>query len=114
MGEEIPPIAIGETMTTQEDIVIDEKISKKSEPPRKYNIIFLNDDKTPIDWVVDLLVEIFNHNELSSQELAIKIHNEGSAVVGTYYYEIAEQKWYETIKLSRDQGFPLMAKMEEE
>jgi ATP-dependent Clp protease adapter protein ClpS len=44
----------------------------------------------------------------------MKIHNEGSAVVGTYDYEIAEQKALETTKLSRDQGFPLSVRLEEE
>jgi ATP-dependent Clp protease adaptor protein ClpS len=103
-------------MTTQTDveIVIDEKISKKIEPPKKFHVIFLNDNKTPIDWVIEILIEIFRHNELTAQDLTLKIHNEGSAIVGTYHYEIAEQKLYETIKLSRDQGFPLMAKLEEE
>jgi ATP-dependent Clp protease adaptor protein ClpS len=99
---------------TEIDIVIDEKISKKIEPPKKYHVILLNDDKTPIDWVIDILIEIFKHNEHVAQEIALKIHNEGSAIVGTYNYEIAEQKLFETVKLSRDQGFPLSAKLEEE
>jgi ATP-dependent Clp protease adaptor protein ClpS len=99
---------------TEIDVVIDEKISKKVEPPKKYHVILLNDDKTPIDWVIDILIEIFRHSENAAQELTLKIHNEGSAVVGTYNYEIAEQKLFETVKLSRDQGFPLLAKLEEE
>jgi ATP-dependent Clp protease adaptor protein ClpS len=103
-------------MTVQSDveIVIDEKINKKTEPPKKYHVILLNDDKTPIDWVIEILIEIFRHSESAAQDLTLKIHHEGSAIVGTYYYEIAEQKLFETVKLSRDQGFPLMAKMEEE
>jgi ATP-dependent Clp protease adaptor protein ClpS len=103
-------------MSTQSDveIVIDEKINKNLEPPKKFHVIFLNDNKTPIDWVIDLLIEIFKHNEETAQELTLKIHNEGSAIVGTYYYEVAEQKLFETIKLSRDQGFPLAVKLEEE
>jgi ATP-dependent Clp protease adaptor protein ClpS len=102
------------TTHTDVDVVINEKISKKTEPPKKYHVIFINDDKTPIDWVIELLIEIFRHNELTAQNLTLKIHEEGSAIVGTYYYEIAEQKLFETVKLSRDQGFPLMVKVEEE
>lgn len=101
-------------MSTKNEIVIDEKITKKIDLPSRYNVIFINDDQTPIDWVIELLIEIFRHKETSAQELTLKIHNEGSAIVGIYHYEIAEQKLYETVKLSRDQGFPLMAKMEEE
>lgn len=102
------------TVQSEVEIVIDEKINKSLEPPKKYHVIFLNDNKTPIDWVIDLLVEIFKHSEQVAQELTLKVHNEGSAIVGTYYYEVAEQKLFETIKLSRDQGFPLSAKLEEE
>jgi ATP-dependent Clp protease adaptor protein ClpS len=96
------------------DVVIDEKINKETASPKKYHVILMNDNKTPINWVIDILVELFRHSEAVAQDLTLKIHNEGSAIVGTYYYEIAEQKLYETIKLSRDQGFPLMAKLEEE
>ena len=102
------------SVQTEIDVVIDEKISKKVEPPKKFHVILLNDDKTPIDWVVEILIEIFRHSEYTAQELTLKIHEEGSAVVGTYNYEIAEQKLFETVKLSRDQGFPLSAKLEEE
>lgn len=99
---------------TEIDIVIDEKINKEVEPPKKFHVVFLNDDKTPMDWVIDLLIGIFRHTEESAQDLTLKIHNEGSAIVGSYFYEIAEQKMFETIKLSRDQGFPLMVKLKEE
>jgi len=46
--------------------------------------------------------------------LTLKIHNEGSAVVGVYNFEIAEQKSIETVTLSRNHGFPLQIKLEEE
>jgi len=96
------------------DIAIDEKIEKKLREPSKYKIILLNDDFTPMEWVVDVLTTIFKYNLTTAQELMLAIHTEGSAVAGIYSYEVAEQKLTETITASRNAGFPLDAKMEEE
>jgi ATP-dependent Clp protease adaptor protein ClpS len=101
-------------MTTDVDIKIDEKIKHEIKEPSKYNVIMINDDYTPIDWVIDILKVIFKHSDASAESLTMSIHNEGSAVVGTYLYEIAEQKALETTNLSRSQGFPLQLRVEEE
>lgn len=101
-------------MTTDVDVKIDEKIKHETKEPSKYNVIMLNDDYTPIDWVIDVLKTIFKHSDASAEALTLTIHNEGSAVVGTYLYEIAEQKALETTNLSRQNGFPLSMRVEEE
>ena len=75
--------------------------------PRRYNVIFLNDDYTPMDFVIQLLVEIFNKNIDQAQEITMAIHNEGSAVVGTYSKEIAEQKTHEAVLACQHSGHPL-------
>jgi ATP-dependent Clp protease adaptor protein ClpS len=74
----------------------------------------LNDDKTPMDFVVSLLIEFFKHSEQSANNITVQIHEEGSGVVGIYSYEIAEQKAIEATTLSRDNGFPLRLKVEED
>lgn len=96
------------------DIQLDEKIKKTTKIPSKYAVIILNDDQTPMDWVIEILQIIFKYNKDVAEELVMKIHHEGSAIVGTYSYEIAEQKSIETVDLSRGQGFPLQVKVEEE
>ena len=101
-------------MSVDTDIVIDEKIKKVTKEPSKYNVIMLNDDSTPMEWVIGVLKEIFRHSDADAESLTMKIHNEGSAVVGTYKYEIAEQKSLEAINASRNHGFPLQLKVEEE
>jgi len=95
------------------DVVIDEKIERDIKIPGRYNVIFFNDDVTPIDWVMEVLKTIFKHSDHDAESLTMKIHNEGSAVVGTYHYEIAEQKALETTGRSRDNGFPLQVKVDE-
>lgn len=101
-------------MSVELDVKIDEKIKTKIKEPTLYKVIFLNDDKTPMDFVVSLLIELYKHSEETAHALTMKIHEEGSGVVGVYSYEIAEQKAIETTTLSRDNGFPLRVKIEED
>jgi ATP-dependent Clp protease adaptor protein ClpS len=75
--------------------------------PTKYNVIFLNDDHTPMEFVIHLLIEVFNKNIAQAKDITFKIHNDGRAVVGTFHYEIAEQKSQEATLLSRHNGHPL-------
>jgi ATP-dependent Clp protease adaptor protein ClpS len=97
-----------------EDIKIDEKIKKEVSEPSKYKVIMLNDDGTPIEWVVDVLKRIFNHSQETAEQLTLQIHNEGSGIAGIYTYEIAEQKAVETVTASRENGFPLQVRVDKE
>lgn len=99
---------------TDIDVQIDEKIKDLIKEPNRYNVIFLNDNSTPMEWVVDLLIRIFKHTQSSAENLTMEIHTNGSAVVGTYSYEIAEQKTIEATQASREHGFSLQIKMESE
>jgi ATP-dependent Clp protease adaptor protein ClpS len=101
-------------MSVDTDVVIDEKIKHVTKEPNRYHVIMLNDDKTPIEWVISILKQIYKHNDVTAESLTMEIHNDGSAVVGTYKYEIAEQKGIETVNISRSHGFPLQVKIEEE
>jgi ATP-dependent Clp protease adaptor protein ClpS len=101
-------------MSVDTDIVLDEKIRKETKEPPKYKVIFLNDDATPMEWVIEVLKTIFKHSQSSSEQITMTIHTEGAGIVGTYSYEIAEQKMTETINASRNHGFPLNVKVEED
>ena len=96
------------------DVKIDEKISDVITEPGKYKVIMLNDERTPMDFVVNILMLIFKQSEETAKKIMLTIHTDGSAVVGIYTYEIAEQKSVEATTLSRDSGFPLSVKMEKE
>lgn len=101
-------------MSTDLDIKIDEKIKIDIKEPNQYKVVFLNDDKTPIEFVVSLLIELFKHTQETATAITLKIHEEGSGVVGIYTYEIAEQKAVEATTLCRDNGFPLKIRVEED
>ena len=96
------------------DVQIDEKIEQTVKEPSKYRVVFHNDDHTPMEFVVELLMTVFKHSSVTAEELTLKIHNEGTATVGVYTYEIAESKGVEATTLSRSHGFPLVITVEED
>lgn len=82
--------------------------------PSRYNVIMHNDDKTTMDFVVMVLQRIFHKSADDAETVMLKIHNEGAAVVGTYYKDIAETKVRLTHSLARQNGFPLLLTIEED
>jgi ATP-dependent Clp protease adaptor protein ClpS len=99
-------------MTTE--IQTEEKIAVSLQPPRLWKVIFLNDDSTPMEFVIELLTGIFKHSEQSAKEVTLEVHNTGSGVAGVYAHEIAEQLGIEATKSARTNGFPLQVNIEEE
>lgn len=94
-------------MTVQSDTLV--KIQLKE--PSQFDVVIFNDDSTPMDFVTDLLTGIFNKSRQEAIDLMLTIHNEGSAVAGTYIFEIAEQKGIDATTISRDSGYPLTIKI---
>ena len=96
------------------DVLIDEKIEQIVTTPDRFKVVLLNDDVTPMDFVIDLLVGIFKHSKDTAKDLTMQVHQEGSAIVGVYTFELAEQKSIEATGLSRQHGFPLQIRVEKE
>jgi ATP-dependent Clp protease adaptor protein ClpS len=82
--------------------------------PGKYKVVVHNDNVTPMEFVIDMLMKIFNHNEEVSKKLTMEIHNDGAGIAGVFSYEIAEQKGIEATLMARQHGYPLAIKIEEE
>ena len=82
--------------------------------PGKYKVVLLNDDATPMDFVVALLMGIFKHNEDSATAVMLQIHNNGKGIAGVYSHEVAEQKGIEGTLLARQHGHPLQIQVEPE
>lgn len=80
-------------------------------PPR-FNVIVFNDDFTPMAFVIQMLIDVFNTSLETAQDITMTIHNEDSAVVGTYNHEIAEQKTTEATTMARMNGHPLKINFE--
>ena len=100
-------MAIADTQQT-------EKTKQQIKEPSKWKVVFLNDDTTPIDFVISLLMEIFKHPADVAKKITLEIHNSGSGVAGVYSFEIAEAKAVEATQLSRSNGFRLQITLEED
>jgi ATP-dependent Clp protease adaptor protein ClpS len=99
---------------TSTDIQLDEKIKVTITEPKRWKVILVNDDATPMEFVVSVLTEIFKHNESTARDIMLQIHEQGSGIAGVYSFEIAEVKAVEATNLARSNGFPLQIKLEEE
>ena len=81
------------------------------EPPM-YRVIYINDEVTTMEFVVETLVTIFNYTPEDAHTMTVKVHEDGSAIVAVLPYEMAEQKGVEVTQLARNNGFPLAVKLE--
>ena len=81
------------------------------EPPL-YRVIYINDESTTMEFVIETLVLIFGYDHDEAEQTTLKIHKEGSAVVAVLPYEIAEQKGIEVSILAKRNGYPLVVKLE--
>lgn len=83
------------------------------EPPM-YRVVYLNDNQTTMEFVVETLINYFDYTPETAERITVDIHQEGSAVVAVLPYEIAEQKGVEVTMLARSQSYPLQIKLEPE
>lgn len=81
-------------------------------PPPEYKVIFLNDDVTTMEFVMEILVTVFHYEVDAAKDTTIRIHEQGECVVAVLPYELAEQKSAETIALAKSNSFPLNIKLE--
>ena len=77
-------------------------------------VLFINDDFTTMDFVVEILRQVFFKSEAEANALMLSIHKSGYAVVGIYPYDIAVSKVEKTNLLAREHGFPLKVTIEQE
>lgn len=96
------------------DIQLEEKIKIKAAEPKRWKVIFINDDSTPMEFVISTLMEIFKHTSETAKEITVQVHETGSGIAGVYSFEIAEAKAVEATSLARTNGYPLQIKLEEE
>jgi ATP-dependent Clp protease adaptor protein ClpS len=91
-----------------------DKVSNKIRitPPKRWNVLIHDDNKTTFDFVMYVLSSIFNHDEDTAHTLTSQIHHKGKAIVGCYGNELAHAKVEKVISLARANNFPLKATCE--
>ncbi|MGF1528030.1 MAG: ATP-dependent Clp protease adapter ClpS [Candidatus Competibacterales bacterium] len=93
--------------------LIAEKARPKLKRPRMYKVVLLNDDYTPMEFVVHVLEQFFGMNREKATQVMLHVHTRGKGVCGVYTYEIAETKVAQVNDFSREHQHPLMCTMEE-
>lgn len=96
------------------DIQLDEKIKVVISEPKRWKVILLNDDATPMEFVINMLVDIFRHSPETAEHIMMQVHETGSGIAGVYSFEIAEAKAVEATNEARSNSYPLQVKLEEE
>lgn len=85
----------------------------KLKPPKRYKVILLNDDYTPMEFVVQILTRFFGMNQEKATQVMLMVHTKGQAVCGEFSYQIAETKVEQVNDYSRQHQHPLLCTMEE-
>ena len=93
-------------------LAVQEAKPKLKRPPL-YKVILLNDDFTPMDFVIEILMDFFAMTEQKATQVMLQIHTQGVGVCGTYSKDVAETKVYIVNEYSRAHQHPLMCSLEE-
>ena len=99
--------------TNRDQGLIVEKARPKLKPPRMYKVILLNDDYTPMEFVVHVLEVFFSMNRDKATQIMLHVHTRGKGVCGIYTRDIAETKVAQVSEYAREHQHPLLCTMEE-
>ena len=90
------------------------KVRPKTKKPSMYKVIMLNDDYTPMEFVVMILQEVFRKSQDEATQVMLNVHKRGVGICGVYTYEIAETKVVQVMDIARKNQHPLQLQLEKE
>jgi ATP-dependent Clp protease adaptor protein ClpS len=99
--------------TKHQENAVAEAGTAKPKPPSMYKVILLNDDYTPMEFVVEVIQRFFNKSREQATQIMLKVHTEGAGVCGVYPQDIAETKLNQVMGYAREYQHPLQCTMEE-
>ena len=91
-----------------------EKSSEELKQPSLYRVLLINDDYTPMEFVVEVLTHVFYMDNNTATRVMLDVHTKGKGVCGVYSYEIAETRVAQVTKLAQENQHPLLCVMEED
>lgn len=93
--------------------ILSQKSKVKVKKPKQYKVIMHNDDYTTMEFVIEVLVRIFNKKLEEAQKIMIDVHKAGKGIAGTYSYDIAMTKANTAMSWAKEEGFPFKLSVEE-
>ena len=114
MNQSTQPLLSGDDDGSDQDTILLSAPKSKTEKPPLYKVLLLNDDYTPMEFVVYVLERFFGINHQQSVEIMLTVHKKGLAVVGVFTFEIAETKVTQVMDFARENQHPLQCTMEKE
>ena len=96
------------------DLDLDTDNSVLTETPKLYKVLMHNDDYTPMDFVIFVLLKFFNKSESDAHKIMLDVHNKGVGLAGVYSFEVAESKVTQVNQFSKNNQHPLKTSFEEE
>ncbi len=102
----------GDTVGPRTDVAV--KPRPKTKKPSMYKVFLLNDDYTPMDFVVRVLETFFNKNREDATRIMLHVHQRGAGLCGVYTFEVAETKVAQVLAAARREQHPLQCTMEKE
>lgn len=100
------------TRTRDPDLAVEEARPRLKQPPL-YRVVLINDDYTPMEFVVDVLQTVFGMERSQATRVMLEVHTKGKGICGVYSYEIAETKVAQVTNIAQQQQHPLLCTMEE-
>jgi ATP-dependent Clp protease adaptor protein ClpS len=97
----------------QTDGAVRERAETRTEQPKLYNVILLNDDYTTMEFVMQILETLFQKSPAEAYRIMMHVHRNGRGLAGVYTWEVAETKVEKVATLSHEAGYPLRATIED-
>jgi ATP-dependent Clp protease adaptor protein ClpS len=95
------------------DSAIKDRADIKSQDPKLYNVILLNDDYTTMEFVLQILETLFHKSPAEAFGIMMHVHRNGRGLAGVYTWEVAETKADQVASMAAEAGYPLRATIEE-
>lgn len=111
--EPVRAMGAGGITEIEGSVMLSDPVVKTKRPPL-YKVVLLNDDYTPMDFVVTVIEHIYRKDHEDAVDLMLQIHQKGQAIVGVYTREVAETKVDQTVEYARINEHPLQCVMEQE
>ena len=95
------------------NIIVKQKDKVKIKKPKDYKVVMYNDDYTSMEFVINILVSIFNKKLMEAEKIMLDVHEKGKGIAGIYSHDIAITKVSTAMAMAKEQGFPFKLTVEE-